>query len=1310
MAKCRPSKWVPWALVGAGLPFLAAAWLSTEGLKSDIATRAAKALSANELTAWGKVDQDGRDFTLTGTSPSQAAVDAAVAAVSGTYGVRTLQVKSQIVEPITLISPTVDSMSVASATPEIKGTWQEGVAKTLTVGVGDTLYKLGEAPELTTLAGEWTLKLAKPLPEGKNEVTVEVSDGDKVTMAAAAPGVITIALPKPLTPPTVNPFIGNTATPTFSGTWPEGLAKGLGVKVGETLFELGKNPELTSDGKGNWKLALAAPLPEGEVAVMPTITNELGEHTMALAPSRAIVDLTPPAAPKISVPTGVTWPFVMNGTWAEEPGANLTATFAGRSYEVNKAPELKSDGSGNFTFGPKAELAPGSYDIDFTTNDPAGNITRTLFTAAVVIPEPPKVEPEVLLPMEPATVFSQVSLSSAPIIKGAWPKGVAKGLTVTVGGRSYTLGKDANLQSKNGIWSLVPASSLREGFHDVTVDITDDKGRNARDLTVAEIEIDAVPPNSPTVVSYSGLESPVTISGTWDHKEAKGLAVLIPEAGVMAGLANAAMGLSTDGSGNWTLKLAKPLVPGTYNVIARSSDKRGRVQEDATTAELVVEAPPPPPVPMVSAAGLTGTWSEATSKELKAEVAGRTYVLGRGSALSSDGQGNFIFAPAAKFEPGSYDVTYTVTNADDTTATAVAAAAIVVAEPPPPPPPPPMVTANGLSGTWSETTSRQLIAELAGRTYLFGRGSALSSDGQGNFTFAPAAKLAPGSYDVTYTVANEDGSIAVAVAAAAIVVAEPPPPPPPPLPKIDFKPVAPPTGATWPYALTGTWPETTSKQLMAQVGERTYVLGRGSALTSDGQGNFTFAPAAKFTPGTYDVTYTVTNADDTTTTVVSAAAIVVAEPPSPPSPLPQVLPDPTVTANGLVGTWSEATSIQLMAQLGNRTYILGRGSALVSDGQGNFTFAPSAKLDPGSYDVTYTVTNHDGRTASTVAAGAIVVAEPPPPPPPPPPAPPTIDLTANGAPAGAIWPYALTGTWSEGVANDLTARLQGRIYKLNRGSALTSDGKGNFTFAPSAKLAPGTYDVYYTSSAEQGQKSFAVARGAIIVPTPPAPPPAPEPVVEPEPAPVVEPTPGVEPEPAPVVEPEPAPVVEAEPAPVVEAEPAPVVEAEPAPVVEPEPTPVVEPEPAPAPVVATELSPVVRQIIVGKLPEARVIDCTATFTRIHEIFPIRFAFDLDSFGSPYDQSVRQYAALLIDPRCKALRVEIAGHADYKGSIAYNQDLSERRAQRVLDALIAVGIDGARLSVKGYSEVSPIDPAKTDEARTLNRRVDMVLMK
>ena len=42
---------------------------------------------------------------------------------------------------------------------------------------------------------------------------------------------------------------------------------------------------------------------------------------------------------------------------------------------------------------------------------------------------------------------------------------------------------------------------------------------------------------------------------------------------------------------------------------------------------------------MITADGLKGTWSEGIATELKAKLAGRTYVLGRGAALTSDGKG-----------------------------------------------------------------------------------------------------------------------------------------------------------------------------------------------------------------------------------------------------------------------------------------------------------------------------------------------------------------------------------------------------------------------------------------------------------------------------------------------------------------------------------------------------------------------------------------------------------------------------------------------------------------------------------------------
>ena len=51
-------------------------------------------------------------------------------------------------------------------------------------------------------------------------------------------------------------------------------------------------------------------------------------------------------------------------------------------------------------------------------------------------------------------------------------------------------------------------------------------------------------------------------------------------------------------------------------------------------------------------------------------------------------------------------------------------------------------------------------------------------------------------------------------------------------------------------------------------------------------------------------------------------------------------------------------------------------------------------------------------------------------------------------------------------------------------------------------------------------------------------------------------------------------------------------------------------------------------------------------------------------------------------------IELGAHTDRKGSDAYNEGLAQRRAQSVVDYLIAAGIDRARLTAKGYGETVP----------------------
>ncbi|MCU7922858.1 MAG: OmpA family protein [Candidatus Thiodiazotropha sp. (ex Dulcina madagascariensis)] len=71
-------------------------------------------------------------------------------------------------------------------------------------------------------------------------------------------------------------------------------------------------------------------------------------------------------------------------------------------------------------------------------------------------------------------------------------------------------------------------------------------------------------------------------------------------------------------------------------------------------------------------------------------------------------------------------------------------------------------------------------------------------------------------------------------------------------------------------------------------------------------------------------------------------------------------------------------------------------------------------------------------------------------------------------------------------------------------------------------------------------------------------------------------------------------------------------------------------------------------------------------------------------------------------------VLVEGHTDNVGSDAYNQDLSERRALSVKEALIQAGVDGSRIDTTGLGETQPITDNSTDAGRLKNRRVEIVI--
>jgi outer membrane protein OmpA-like peptidoglycan-associated protein len=69
-------------------------------------------------------------------------------------------------------------------------------------------------------------------------------------------------------------------------------------------------------------------------------------------------------------------------------------------------------------------------------------------------------------------------------------------------------------------------------------------------------------------------------------------------------------------------------------------------------------------------------------------------------------------------------------------------------------------------------------------------------------------------------------------------------------------------------------------------------------------------------------------------------------------------------------------------------------------------------------------------------------------------------------------------------------------------------------------------------------------------------------------------------------------------------------------------------------------------------------------------------------------------------------ISVNGHTDDVGGVAYNQKLSERRAQTVRDYLVKAGLRPEILSVEGHGKSLPLVRANTEAARAKNRRVEL----
>jgi outer membrane protein OmpA-like peptidoglycan-associated protein/opacity protein-like surface antigen len=104
---------------------------------------------------------------------------------------------------------------------------------------------------------------------------------------------------------------------------------------------------------------------------------------------------------------------------------------------------------------------------------------------------------------------------------------------------------------------------------------------------------------------------------------------------------------------------------------------------------------------------------------------------------------------------------------------------------------------------------------------------------------------------------------------------------------------------------------------------------------------------------------------------------------------------------------------------------------------------------------------------------------------------------------------------------------------------------------------------------------------------------------------------------------------------------------------------------------------------------------------------ITFETDKDIIRKSSERILNQALGVLTD--FQDVRLEVQGHTDSAGDDDYNLDLSQRRAQAVVNWFVERGIDAGRFEPHGFGETRPIATNDTAAGKAENRRVEFQLI-
>ncbi|RKG55806.1 BapA prefix-like domain-containing protein [Acinetobacter cumulans] len=481
------------------------------------------------------------------------------------------------------LKPTQDT------TPDISG--KTAVGATVTVEVKDSTGKVvATGPATVDSNGNWTFTPSTALAEGNYTVAVEAVNAANTIANATATGLI---VDTTLPAVTIDHLVlTNDATPTVKGTTEKGAT--VTVEVKDSTGKVVDSGPATVDANGNWTYTPSKTLPDGAYTVDATAKDAAGNPATA-TDKGLVVDTTPPTVTiDVLGLTNATSPII-KGT--AEAGATVTVEVKDAAGNVIDSGNAQVDGSGNWTFTPNKPLADGSYKVEATAKDAAGNPDIAIDTGLKIDTVPPTVDIDNLFGAASARMLMSVaSTTSASLpqtnqVKPTFSGNSTKSVEVMIylqdeSGKNIDSGL-AKLDTATGKWTYTPSHDLAEGYYMLQAISKDAAGNQSApaakafivDTQAPVVEVDDVGLTNDATPDVKGKVNEPTSTVTVKVADATGKVI---ETGIAT--------VASDGKWSYTVKTS--LTDGDYVVSATAKDKAGNTSaEDSATAKIDTAAP-----------------------------------------------------------------------------------------------------------------------------------------------------------------------------------------------------------------------------------------------------------------------------------------------------------------------------------------------------------------------------------------------------------------------------------------------------------------------------------------------------------------------------------------------------------------------------------------------------------------------------------------------------------------------------------------------------------------------------------------------